>query len=44
MEDKKKRIDIKRVADMASKATTEAAKNVGKAAITAAEKNKRRCH
>lgn len=37
MEDKKKRIDVKHVADITSKVASEAAKNVSKAAVTAAE-------
>ena len=40
MEEKKKRIDIKHMANVTSKVASDAAKNVGKAAISAAEKTK----
>lgn len=40
MEEKKKRIDIKHMANVTGKVASDAAKNVGKAAISAAEKTK----
>ena len=40
MEDKKKRIDLKQMADAAGKAAAGAAQNVGKATVVVADKNK----